>query len=127
MPFKYRSMEERLVANSRKSEEHSYKGDPCWEWTGQRKKNRNGVFYPYITVRVKRGPRKGKTRIVAAHRMSLKVFKGRRMSPRMVGAHLCNYTLCINPEHLVGGSQSANVRYAVRSGRLTPPNSKAKR
>lgn len=116
MPRKYESLADRLLANSVLSDDTFYKGTPCWEWIG---KLRNG--YPAITLRYKRGPRKGKVYNIGAHRLSLVVFKGRRMTPKMVARHLCNNRICINPEHLVGGSQIANVRQCVREGRHKTP------
>lgn len=118
MPKKYASMAERLIANSRVSETHTYNGTACWEWIGKRKANRSGTLYGALTVRINRGPNKGKVATVLAHRMSLVHLKGRRLSSFEVGRHLCNYTLCINPEHLVGGTQTANMRQCVREGYL---------
>lgn len=124
MPFKYPSMAERLLANSVIDEEHAHAGTYCWRWIGKVKANRSGMLYGVLTRRVARGPRKGKVVNEFAHRMSLKTFKRRRMTPRMVGAHLCNFSLCINPEHLVGCSQRANIRQCVRDGRHRNGSSK---
>ena len=117
MPFKYASMEDRLIANSVLSEEHSYNGSRCWEWIGKRKVNASGMLYGVINVRFKSGPRKGKVKSMAAHRQSLKTFKGLRMTTKSVGRHLCNNTLCVNPEHLTGGSIRDNNRDTVKAGR----------
>ena len=117
MPFKYPSMQARIIANTVLSTERFYNGSPCWEWIGKVKINRNGAKYGVLSQRFKRGPRKGQVNSVLVHRLVLQVFKGRRMSRRNVGRHLCNYTLCANPEHLVGGTQQSNVRQCVREGR----------
>lgn len=117
MPKKYESMEERLIANSVLSETCAHKGSRCWEWIGRVKANRSGTLYGVVTLRWKAGPRKGKVRSVYAHRLAIVIFKGRVMTRRMTGRHLCNNTICINPAHLVGGSQRANVRQCVREGR----------
>lgn len=121
MPRKYDSLAERLLANSRPSEESAYNGSRCWEWIGKLQRNRNGTGYPVLTLRYKNGPRKGKVYNMRAHRLSIVVFKHRRMTPKMVARHLCNNPLCINPEHLVGGSQRANVRQCVADRRHKTP------
>lgn len=117
MPFKYPSMAERLIANSIVDEERAYNGTFCWTWIGRVTTNRSEMRYGTLTIRAKRGPRKGKPITHFAHRVSIRTFKGRYLSPRMVGAHLCNWSLCINPEHLVGGTQRKNVRQCVQDGR----------
>lgn len=117
MPFKYPSMHERLLANSVIDEENAHGGTYCWRWIGKISVNRSGMRYGALTRRITRGPRKGQVVNEAAHRMSLKTFKQRRLTKRMVTMHLCNNSLCINPDHLVGGSQRENVRQCVRDGR----------
>lgn len=117
VPRKYASMEDRIIANSVLSEEHEYNGERCWEWLGRYKVNRSGKRYPVLTMRFKRGPRKGKVRTVLVHRLVIVVFKGRIMTPRMVGMHLCNNSMCVCPNHLEGGTQRKNVRQCVADGR----------
>lgn len=117
MPFKYPSMIDRIIANTVLSTENYHEGTPCWEWIGAYTTNRNGTRYGKLDVRIKRGPRKGERKTWLAHRLVLVVFRGRRMTQRMVGRHLCNNTICCNPVHLVGGTQQSNVRQAVREGR----------
>lgn len=121
MPKKYDSMEDRLIANTVLSTENFYDGTPCWEWIGAYTTNRTGVRYGKLSIRAKRGPRKGQPVTHYAHRVAIRVFKGRVLTPRMVGKHLCNNTICINPEHLVGGTQRSNIRQAVREGRHKTP------
>lgn len=117
MPHRYASMEDRLIANSALSLERFYNGTACWEWTGAVTVNRSGFKYPKIVTRYKRGPRKGKPKSEGAHRVSLRVFRGQYVPRRVVAMHLCNYTLCINPMHLDGGTQKRNVRQCVKQGR----------
>lgn len=122
MPRRYASMADRLIANSVLGEEPTYADQPCWIWTGQTYRNRSGMLYGRMSVRVRRGPRKGKVAKVAAHRMSLQTFHaGKRVTPRTVVMHLCNNSLCINPAHLTGGTQIKNVRQCVRDGRHRTP------
>lgn len=119
MPFKYESIQQRVIANSviAPDEWPVVDGERCWLWIGKTKTNRTGMRYGVITVRFKSGPRKGKVRSVLVHRLVIQEFKGRRMSPRQKGLHRCNNSICCNPAHLVGGTQKANVRQCVREGR----------
>lgn len=93
MPFAYPSLAERLIANS------------------------ISMLYGKFMTRFTRGKNKGKVRTMLAHRVAVRELKGRYVSPRQVVMHLCNWSLCINPAHLVGGTQRKNVRQAVREGR----------
>ena len=107
MPFKYASLIDRIIANSTLSDENFYNGTPCWEWIGRVTTNRSGTKYP----------RKGQVTMEFAHRVVVRNIKGRRLTKRMVAMHLCNNSLCVNPDHLGGGKQTTNVRQAVREGR----------
>ena len=113
-------MQERLIANSVLSRTSFYKGTPCWEWIGAYAVNRNGMRYPKMGTRFTRGPRKGQPRTEYAHRVALKVFRGRRMAKNTKGMHLCNNTMCINPMHCEGGTQRTNIRQCVKDGRHVP-------
>lgn len=117
---KYADLGERLRANSILSTDTSYDGTPCWIWIGK-VRGPEGNKYPAITLRYKSGPRKGKVYNAGAHRKSVEFFTGRRVTPKMVVAHLCNVRLCINPGHLKGGTQKQNVRQCVREGRHKTP------
>lgn len=119
---KYASMAERLIANTLLGDTPTYVDQPCWIWTGEVNRNRNGMLYGRMSVRAKRGPRKGKVIKVAAHRMSVQTFHaGKRITPKTVIMHLCNNSLCINPAHLMGGTQIRNVRQCVKDGRHKTP------
>ncbi len=110
-------MAERLLANCVVSETRSWNGSRCWEWTGRSKPNAAGHRYGVVNTRFKRGPRKGKVRSNYAHRLAVVHLKRKRLRPRQVVLHLCNYTLCINPDHIKGGTQSQNVKQSYREGR----------
>jgi hypothetical protein len=79
------------------------------------------MFYPAMTLRYKSGPRKGKVYNVRVHRKVVEVFQGRRVTPKSVVLHLCNNSLCVNPEHLLSGTQKKNVRQCVADGRHKTP------
>ena len=112
MPRTYPSAIERLIANSVLAVDHFFNGTPCWVWIGTRKTNRDGKQYGTISVR-----EHGKVKKELVHRWVLRTIKGRRLTPKNVGRHLCNFTLCCAPLHLVGGTQISNVRQCVREGR----------
>lgn len=128
MPKKYDSMQSRIIANSVESKTHSWNDSACWDWTGS-------VFprsdwpdaprearYGRIGLRFKRGPRKGKPRSQGAHRQSAKAFKPwLKVGTKNVVRHLCNRPICVNPAHLTGSEQRANVRQAVKEGRHKTP------
>lgn len=122
---KYNSLEDRIIANTILSTEHFYDGTPCWEWIGATCTNRSGLRYGKLDVRITSGPKKGTRKTWLVHRLALVVFKGRHLTRKDVGRHLCNYTLCANPAHLIGGSQRSNVRQCVDEGRHYTPWKKA--
>jgi len=117
MPFKYATLIDRVIANTVLSKESFYNGTPCWEWTGNTTTNEKGYKYGRITRRLTRGPRKGQVSKEFAHRVVLKGIKGRKLTTKSVCRHLCNNTLCVNPDHLAGGTQATNMRQCVREGR----------
>lgn len=123
---RYKSLQERIIANSYVSSDSAHNGTACWVWMGKVIWS-NGTHgrakspYPVMTMRYKSGPRKGKVYNARVHRVVLREFKGPRMKPRCVGMHLCNNTLCVNPDHLWSGSQKKNVRQCVKEGRHKTP------
>lgn len=117
----YANLEERIICNSVISADSFYGDTFCWVWVGKKIKNNRGVFYPVMTLRYKKGPRKGKVYNARVHRKVIEVFKGRRMTPNSVAMHLCNNSLCVNPDHLLGAPQKKNVRQCVADGRHFTP------
>lgn len=117
MPFKYPSMAERLIANSIVDESRAWGGTFCWAWIGSTTTNRSGMKYGKLDRRISKGPRKGQKKTEKAHRVAIRALKNKRLSQRQVVMHLCNWSLCINPEHLLGGTQKRNVRQTVKDGR----------
>ncbi len=113
---KYENLRERIIANSILSYDTIFAGTPCWVWIGKRHND-----YGLITLRYKSGPRKGKVYNFRAHRLSVREFQGRRVTPKSVVLHLCNNPLCVNPEHLQLGRQRENVQHCVASGRHKTP------
>ncbi len=76
----------------------------CWMWTGT--PTRKG--YGRTTINNKR---------VIVHRLSY-AMKTRIDPAGLVIRHQCNCRLCVNPDHLLIGTQGDNIRDAVRDGRM---------
>lgn len=79
------------------------KTDDCWNWTGAKTANRkNSKGYGYINVN---------GRPFYVHRLSFLIANG-SLTEGLVIDHLCNNTLCINPEHL---AEVTNKHNSTRS------------
>jgi len=106
---RYESLIDRLISNSYMEE-----GSECWLWMG----SLNNHGYGKINRRLKRGPRKGRVVTEQAHRVAYVAFMGvRRLTPKSVIRHSCDARSCINPAHLIKGSQKQNVNDCVQRGR----------
>lgn len=123
---KYANLEERLLANSVRADfvfpeqdwsRFLYDGTFCWIWTGPYRTS----GYPQISFRFKSGPRKGKVKTDGAHRVSLRVFRGRTLRAKYVARHLCNNRCCINPMHLRGGTHAQNTDDMMKAGTHRTP------
>lgn len=77
----------------------------CWLWLGARNDDGYGLFYAY-----------GGSYL--AHRVAYELVK-RTISKGRVVRHRCDNPQCVNPSHLVQGTQADNVRDAVRRDRIT--------
>lgn len=78
-----------------------------------------------ITMRLKRGKNKGKVRTRLVHRVAYEAFTGRRLVRKSSTRHMCNNSLCCNPEHMIGNStQLKNNRDTAKSGRTRNQYSK---
>ena len=77
--------------------------DVCWLWTG----STNGRY----------GKVRWQGRVTAAHRLAFQLWNGPIASGLYV-LHTCDRGTCINPRHLVAGTQADNMRDASRKGRL---------
>lgn len=76
----------------------------CWLWTLSTHEFGYGQMYF-------RGA------VLRAHRLSYLAFKG-AIAEGLVVRHTCNQPSCVNPDHLVSGTQRDNIHDAIRSGRF---------
>jgi hypothetical protein len=79
----------------------------CWLWTAAV----NSSGYGRLQVGGRGGPG-----VELAHRFSWKLATGIDPGPLCV-LHVCDNPPCVNPDHLVLGTQSANIRDMVGKGR----------
>ena len=87
------------------------KGDECWEWAGARKGS-NGAYGCFTY--------EGKSQL--AHRISALIcglidgieFKGYKAEVIM---HTCDNPACVNPNHLMVGTQQDNIKDRDKKGR----------
>lgn len=77
----------------------------CWEWTGAT----NGYRYGMLFVHGRR---------YYAHRLSYQLA-AETIPARYVVDHLCENTLCFNPEHLEAVTHQENIRRASKVGAKT--------
>jgi len=86
---------ERLLKNTRLND----KG--CWI------RGKDSSVYTYVTF-----PNSQRL----AHKVSYEVFNGKQLDH--YGCHHCDVKACINPDHIFDGTQSDNVKDAIRKGRI---------
>lgn len=84
--------------------DHSRELGPCWRVRGAH--TGNGYVQVAVTP----------ARKMSAHRAAYIAWKG-QIGPGMVVRHMCDNPPCINPEHLLVGTQKENRRDAVERDR----------
>lgn len=80
----------------------------CWIWQGT-----NNGKYPTFHIL-------GAGRLVYAHRLSLELFTEPIRDGNVV-MHTCDTPLCVNPAHLVQGTQQENMLDKTAKGRAAYP------
>lgn len=76
----------------------------CWIWLGS-----GSDKYGYMTDDNKK--------YVLAHRLSYSLHAGYEFKPREQAMHICDNTWCVNPEHIVPGTNQDNMEDKSRKGR----------
>lgn len=78
------------------------KTDTCWNWIGGKDYDGYGQW-----------AWEGKN--MRAHKFSMKLAS-REIPAGMISRHLCNNTSCVNPEHIVAGTQKENIQDQLLAG-----------
>lgn len=79
----------------------------CWEWHGFRYRSRKSrSWYGSTSYRGRKG---------IAHRLMYRAARGAIPVGKVV-MHLCDYSLCMNPEHLKCGTTQENLKDAAAKG-----------
>lgn len=86
---------------------YQIKENGCWEWTSHLFSNGYGCINEYENK---------KTKCLLAHRVSYSLFNG-EIPPNMVVMHTCDNPKCVNPKHLVIGTQKENIHDMINKGR----------
>lgn len=93
-----------MVQHLKSRFEKSYRVTPgCWIWLGALSDRGYGKFG---------ASRKEKWQ---AHRLSYEIYKG-EIPEGLVIRHRCDNPCCVNPEHLLAGTQGDNIRDSVERG-----------
>jgi hypothetical protein len=82
--------------------------DDCWEWVGSKAQNGYGLYS---------GKPHGVPKSMSAHRRSYELFIG-EIPEDMYVLHQCDTRGCVNPAHLVEGTQARNMREALERRRV---------
>ena len=88
---------------------------PCWLWIGYTRPMRgcSNKFYGAFVIRRRKVTSKY---IYSAHRVSWEIQNKRLLKPSELIRHTCGNSLCVNPAHLILGTQKENMRDRDRHG-----------
>lgn len=85
------------------------KTDSCWNYKARL--NKDG--YGHVSININ-----GKEHVLRAHRYSW-IMANQRDWPddKPVARHTCNNPACVNPDHIIPGTQKENVKDMIDAGR----------
>jgi hypothetical protein len=78
------------------------KTDSCWNWLGRLDKDGYGWWW-------------FDDKNVRAHKHSMKLH-GKEIKLPLISRHLCNNPKCVNPDHIVAGTQKENIKDQLDAG-----------
>lgn len=81
-------------------------GDSCIEWIGSKARKSYGVMW-------------NNKKLVLAHRLSWAIYNNQQIPKGLVIRHTCDNPSCINPNHLLLGTQSDNMKDRMERKRNT--------
>ena len=81
----------------------SKESNGCWIWTAARSQDNYGHFF-------------FEGKILKSHKVSFLLYRGRVPKGKCV-LHICDNSLCVNPNHLYIGTQIDNIADRERRGR----------
>jgi len=79
----------------------------CWPWLGAK----TGMLYGSFAIVSTKAPI-----LESAHKVSFRLEHGR--GPRGILRHKCDLPVCVNPAHLLEGTQKQNVADCIERGRF---------
>ncbi|MDV6376331.1 HNH endonuclease [Deinococcus arenicola] len=91
---------------------HVDRAGTCWLWTG--------TLNPHGYGRLEAVTVSGDRAYLLAHRYSYMLIHGAMPAGGLVVRHTCDTPLCVNPAHLVAGTQADNMRDRDGRGRGAP-------
>ena len=104
----YYKYDDYLINAQRRFEKHYDKTDSCWNY--KHRLNQDG--YGHLSISVE-----GKEHTLRAHRYSW-IIANKQDWPvdKPVARHMCHNPACVNPEHILPGTQQENVDDAIKIG-----------
>lgn len=102
-------MENHIIITQIVPIEQSYfvEDNGCWTWEGSKDQDGYGLIS---------ATRNGYKTKIRANRWFYEKYKG-PLPDGMKACHTCDYTSCVNPEHLFAGTAKQNTQDMVRKGR----------
>lgn len=95
-------MNKKTPPEQRFKTKYTINGNGCWLW-----KTFNGRTYPSFTL----------DKVRKAHIASYMMFNGNIPKGKVV-RHTCHNTGCVNPKHLILGTQKENIKDAIMANRF---------